>query len=301
MHSSKKVIGTHNGIFHEDDVLAIALLNIYYDGEITVVRSREPKVLETCDVLVDIGGGKFDHHMAGNKKLTANNLPYASAGLVWKVFGFDILKKLGADEESIPTLLEDIDEDFVQPVDVKDNGILSDSPLSFVENFLPSWNSPSQNFDSCFFKVLDVVIKVTSAFITQQIATARARAEILNCIAHMSSSSNILFLPCQNIPWQQTIVDFNETTHSGGTIDFVAFPYPAGGYAAQSVPNKNSMFSKRIPFPELWAGESDRLPAICGIDDATFCHSGRFFIRANSKESIIMLCELATKIHKHLS
>jgi len=56
-----KKIGTHNGAFHCDEALACAILRTlpeFSDSEI--VRTRDPKVLETCDVVVDVGG-VFDH------------------------------------------------------------------------------------------------------------------------------------------------------------------------------------------------------------------------------------------------
>jgi uncharacterized UPF0160 family protein len=50
-------IGTHNGVFHCDEALACAMLKIlpkYQDAQI--VRSRDQKVLDTCDIVVDVGG-----------------------------------------------------------------------------------------------------------------------------------------------------------------------------------------------------------------------------------------------------
>ena len=64
-----KTIGTHSGTFHCDEVLACGMLKLlpeYKDAEI--VRSRDPKVLEPCDIVVDVGG-VFDH-----EKKRCNNL-----------------------------------------------------------------------------------------------------------------------------------------------------------------------------------------------------------------------------------
>ena len=68
-HTVAKRIGTHNGTFHCDEVLACCMLQLlpqYEDTEI--VRSRDHKVLDTCDVVVDVGGvyepssHRYDHH-----------------------------------------------------------------------------------------------------------------------------------------------------------------------------------------------------------------------------------------------
>ena len=66
---SVKIIGTHNGTFHCDEVLACCMLKLlpqYEDAEI--VRTRDQTVLNTCDVVVDVGGvyeptsHRYDHH-----------------------------------------------------------------------------------------------------------------------------------------------------------------------------------------------------------------------------------------------
>ena len=62
-------IGTHNGSFHCDEALACTMLRNYTAKfkNATVVRSRDPKVLDECDVVVDVGGKYepprlLDHH-----------------------------------------------------------------------------------------------------------------------------------------------------------------------------------------------------------------------------------------------
>ena len=76
-----KKIGTHNGVFHADDVFACATLSLIFpDSEI--VRSRDPKILASCDFRVDVGGkydpstNDFDHHQG--KILRDNGIPYAA-------------------------------------------------------------------------------------------------------------------------------------------------------------------------------------------------------------------------------
>ncbi len=54
-------IGTHNGAFHCDEALACAILKTlpqYKEAEI--VRTRDQAILDTCDIVVDVGG-VFDH------------------------------------------------------------------------------------------------------------------------------------------------------------------------------------------------------------------------------------------------
>lgn len=66
---SEMKIGTHDGRFHCDEALACAMLKNYTQKfrNATIVRSRDPKILEECDVVVDVGGKYepprlLDHH-----------------------------------------------------------------------------------------------------------------------------------------------------------------------------------------------------------------------------------------------
>lgn len=64
--SSKLKIGTHNGPFHCDEVLAVAMLKLLPEHEkASVVRTRDEALLAECDIVVDVGG-VFDD---GKKRL----------------------------------------------------------------------------------------------------------------------------------------------------------------------------------------------------------------------------------------
>ena len=83
---------------------------------------------------------------------------------------------------------------------------------------------------------------------------------------------------------------------SENKIAFVIFPYPAGGWAAQCVPpSLEEKFGQIVSFPKNWAGQTNDLAKISGVDDATFCHNRCFFVRAQSKYGVIKLCNLAMK------
>lgn len=106
-----KVIGTHSGTFHCDEALAVFLLRLtgQYRGAgeyilrsrfcamaegttIDVKRSREPAVLDTCDIVVDVGAEyvpakqRYDHHQRGFTEVFGHgfNTKLSSAGLVYK-------------------------------------------------------------------------------------------------------------------------------------------------------------------------------------------------------------------------
>lgn len=72
-----------------------------------IIRTREPALLEKCEIVVDVGGkfdGKkfFDHHQRDfNITFSANfATKLSSAGLIYKHFGIQILREIL--KESVP-------------------------------------------------------------------------------------------------------------------------------------------------------------------------------------------------------
>lgn len=316
------VIGTHGGIFHADEVVATAILCMLHKNEkVRIVRTRDIDILNECCICVDVGGGEYDHHQKGfNFCRKEDGVMYASAGLIWKKYGEKLICKLlpeyfteilnnGFELQNVPTeVWRIIDEELISKVDAEDNGINVDEHyFSYISSYLPLWFDV--NFNEQFMKVLKVTISMLEQKILNTVQSCVAEI-ILNQRWHRRGSmeelvegtctfaENILDISSQTIPWVEKVIEFNKSIFTPfikkDSINFVIFPYPTGGWAAQCVPpSLEQKFDKRIPFPSKWAGQTDKLPEISGIDDAIFCHNGCFFVRAESKESVIKMCKLA--------
>ena len=80
-------IATHNGIFHADEVTAIALIKLFITDNYKIYRiPHDTKDFSKFDIVIDIGrkfDGKkfFDHHQYKGGK--------SSAGLIWSYIGFE--------------------------------------------------------------------------------------------------------------------------------------------------------------------------------------------------------------------
>ena len=261
-------------------------------------------MLNKCDICVDIGGGKFDHHQAGFNETRSNGIKYASAGLVWKCFGKKLIKQFLAKyftetECNVDSIFKLFDNLFISLVDCEDNGISTKNHcFSFISSFLPLWfNSNVESFNSQFNKAL----LTTIAILEEELKTIISKVIAKNTISSNWNNSNyfksgILEIPSQTIDWLETVININASIENR-QINFVIFPYPNGGWAAQCVPpSLEEKFSQRIPFPKQWAGQTEKLPEISGITEATFCHNGCFFVRANNKDAIIKMCIIATNL-----
>jgi len=110
-------IGTHNAIFHSDEIVAIALVSFL--DEVEVVRTRSPLVLSECEFQVDVGGqynpneGRYDHHQFEEDSELYGK---SSAGLVW----LDVRDTFRNIYPSVD--LTDLDT-FIEAVDARDTHV----------------------------------------------------------------------------------------------------------------------------------------------------------------------------------
>ena len=160
------LIGTHDGTFHCDEALAIAMLSLLPEYQrSTVLRSRNPDYLSQCSVVVDVGAvcdpssHRYDHHQ---REFTGtfdedHKVKLSSAGLIYKYFGKRIIHRIlagsSADIDSsqlVDILYSKVYDGFIQHIDGIDNGIevaegelkyvVSTTLSSRVAKLNPSWN-----------------------------------------------------------------------------------------------------------------------------------------------------------------
>ena len=157
---------THAGTFHADDVFSTVLLNELM--EITLCRVNEiPSNLDLHKKIVyDIGGGKFDHHMANARKRD-NQIKYCSFGLLFEIYGKELFQKYQAPniEECYQTFIKD----YVMQIDAMDNGIIPPSPTDYqitplskvIELFNNTWLEEKES-DEAFLegvKIAQILLK----------------------------------------------------------------------------------------------------------------------------------------------
>ncbi|KAK0660410.1 metal-dependent protein hydrolase [Cercophora samala] len=128
-------IGTHNGHFHADEALAVYMLRKHIPtyANAKLVRTRDPKLLDECDIVVDVGGEyeparhRYDHHQRTfSTTFPERATKLSSAGLVYMHFGKQIIaRRLSQPEESeqVSLVWNKIYLSFVEALDAHDNGI----------------------------------------------------------------------------------------------------------------------------------------------------------------------------------
>jgi uncharacterized UPF0160 family protein len=286
----KKLLVTHNGTFHADDLFATAALSILLNGKINIVRTRDVDVIAKGDYVYDVGGeydparNRFDHHQKGGAGIRENGIPYAAFGLVWKTYGEQICGS--------KSIADAIDEFLVQAIDAQDNGVNTyrvEGPVGpyviegIVNAFRPSWKE-GEEYDAPFFEVLDFFKK----FLVRKIKKERDRVEAESFIttAYQKADDKRLIILDDQYPWRKTLFEHPEPL-------YVIVP-KAGRWNVYCVQKEPNSFENRKSFPEAWAGLRDaQMAEVSGVPDAIFCHNGRFLAVAKSKEGALALAQKA--------
>lgn len=286
-----KLIATHDGRFHADEVFAVAVLKIIYP-DIKIIRTRESEEFEKTDFRVDIGRkynpetGDFDHHQKEFEEKRKNGIPYASAGLIWKHFGRQLIKSKKS--------FEYIDSILMQPIDALDNGIqiclkqIIDNYWigQVINSFIPIWQEKNPDYDKAFNKA----VLFSTELLKREILFAKGieKAEKIIKKKLLKSDKEYIILE-KNMPWKKYII---ENTN----INFVINKSYGGDWEVWAVPIRVGSFESKKLFPKKWADLNDEeLVKVTGVNDAVFCHKDRFIAVSKSKEGAIKLVELALK------
>ncbi|MEA2018852.1 MAG: MYG1 family protein [Campylobacterota bacterium] len=256
----KKLIVTHNKIFHADEVTAVALLKIFTDDEIKVCRvNHNTSDFTQYDMVIDIGkkfdGIKyFDHHQYKGGK--------SSAGLIWDYIGLN---------GSYPKISK-----LMQVIDMNDTGIQKAKPFEF-SSLIKSYNHSniaSQEQDIQFNKAVEFVMTVIESMKKSQEDFEEAK-EIINNSFFFDSNHRIIEL-----------VKF--TTHWASYINGTKTP-EIKAVVWEDIDDGN--WKVRVPSKSLGTFELNG-KALKQDDSMEFVHSsGHFAIAKDEKRMKNFLCK----------
>jgi len=296
LNKNKKIIVTHDGTFHSDDIFALATLSIYFEKQnetFEVFRTRDEEKIKNADIVFDVGGiydkekNRFDHHQVGGAGKHSNGIEYASFGLVWEKYGVDIAG--GEGEAKI------IEEKLVSPIDANDNGMtLSENktnifPYSIQDVFAcmrPSWTEETLTNDEMFLKSVEIAKILLQREIVQAKGLIIAEEKVLE-IYNNTKDKRIIVLDGK-YPYGEKLGEFPEPI-------YVVRPRENNmSWGVNCIRKEKRSFNNRKDLPFSWAGLRDEeLQKVTGVSDAMFCHRGLFLAVAKTKEGAIALAELA--------
>ncbi|MCA1908386.1 MAG: MYG1 family protein [Magnetospirillum sp.] len=290
------VAATHSGSFHADDVFAFAILKAATGGQVRLTRSREAADWDAAAVVFDVGNvydpilGRYDHHMR-DKPLRDNGEAYSSAGLIWRDYGRDAIARLcpAASATQVEVIWSKMDAGLIRDIDLMDNGAMQRHPGHFstvLETFCPTFAEAGTDEDSCYYQAVGLADQVLARAVAQGFAAAQAQDAVAQAAAN-AEDPRIVVLDTR-LPWDDAVFDL-------GLNHVLYVIRPAGkDWTVSAVPPQRGSFGQRKSLPAAWGGLRDQaLAQVCGVADATFCHSALFVCGALSREGAVTMAQIA--------
>ena len=302
------IIATHDGVFHGDDVLAVAILSKIYKGS-EIIRTRDAVEIENATFAVDVGDvydhdrRRYDHHQQ-NGPTDIDDYPYSSAGLIWKHYGLKYLNAINIPKEitlngSQIMLTDDVAmillNRWIRPIDLSDNGYTAEPTVisEVVKSFRPvNFEMTRERCDEQFLKTVEVVGEMFERACFHTVDLVISRHDFLSS-PRVGYSGNRIFYSDHPVPNMQlmstSIVDFVITKRklyvNEDDVRYIITP-------VRKPPSDRSVGRYKVPFPTAWCGRSKRdLEELTQISEIEFIHHTGFMAVTHTREAAIALCE----------
>lgn len=300
-------VGTHNGTFHCDEALGCWLLkHTKAFADATVVRTRDPAVLATLDVVIDVGGvydpsmNRYDHHQRdfSHDFGHGHKTKLSSAGLVYKHFGREVIASLlhlSPDHADLDAIYLEVYKNFIEAVDAIDNGINpwdSTGPPKYRSNthlaarvgrLNPEWNEPAtdEEVDERFAKAMLLAgseFEESVRYISK--CWLPARSIVLETVLKRKAvhhSGQIIKLE-QFCPWKEHLYQIEDELGISGEILFCVYQDDRDHtWRIQAVSEGPGSFVNRKSLREEWRGLRDeQLSDAAGVPGCVFVHASGF-------------------------
>ena len=327
-----KIIGTHSGKFHPDEVLSTFLLKFHSESKKSIViRTRNNEILKQCDIVVDVGSiidpktFRFDHHMKEFKEVfdekdeELNKIKLSSAGLVWKYLGLDIinniLKSLNLYEQNknyINEIFKKIYIDFILGVDGIDNGVnqydkdikpkykLVGDFNQRISRLNPEWNIENVDVNERFKKGWDIAEEEFFYYIKNYANSYFIAYDIvLNAVNEALKENRVYFILEKYCPWKKIIYEIEKKLGVENKFLYCVHPSNNNRWCSTAVNLNENCMELRKPFPIEWRAKSDEeLQKVTGIKDAIFVHVSGFVSFFHYKKSAIKATEISINNNK---
>lgn len=276
-----QAITVHDGTFHADDVAAVALIDLLCSSS----GAAQPRIIRTRDeskfegLIVDVGEKEFDHH-GSRSGIDADGIPYSGVSRVWEYF-------INANKLEDSRAHQLFKQRVLDPLSKIDNGQALESGEVSLFTFVPAFNpgyGDEDKLEQCFTNAVRVAREIILGAWAKCQADARGE-EALAEVVEQAQTKYVVDVPVGlDSLWPRALAPTKAV--------FVIISAPDGTHYVQCVPEPATeekpfdAFSKKVALPESWAGlRGEDLAAVCGFNDAVFCHVGRFICGFKSHES----------------
>lgn len=293
----KKLIVTHDGGFHPDDVFAAATLSLYYekiDQSFIIRRSRDVEDIQKADVVFDVGmvydheKGRFDHHQKEGAGERQNGIPYAAFGLVWRHFGLDLVN-------GNKNVWQAVDDQLAAPIDGPDNGVRLEHLLFsgvkpfYLGDVLSLLFGKGKDPNKEFAEAVLFAKRILSEFIEKIQSSEESKQSILRAYEQSPDKRYVVI----ETPVTRQMVWFSLIDKKDAL--FAIFPGKSeDAWKLVGLKDDMSSFALRKDLPVSWGGlQDDSFQKETGVSDAIFCHRKLFLAEAKTKQGALSLLNIA--------
>lgn len=292
-------LGIHNGTFHADDVFCVALMQSIYEN-IEVIRTRDESLLATCDVVADVGNGKYDHH-DNDKKKRENGIPYCGFGLLWQDFGLSYVRSQFpnlTDEKEQQEVASKIDSKFIPQIDAQDNGVdvmQSDVPITTLCDIINSYipvDGGTEALETAFWEAVAFGKMVLYRTAKKYVERFENNRMVKEALANQDIKGTHILVLEKSVPWKDAVLELDTEEH----VLYVVYQDVTGSWCTQVVPKEKDSFAARKSLPESWGGlRNEDLSKVSGVEECIFCHPALFICGNQTKEGALAMAQIAVQ------
>lgn len=278
-----------------------------------IVRSRDSSILETCDIVIDVGGVYdhskllYDHHQRSyDERFDDDRCTKLSAsGLVYRHYGRDVIRVYypNLSDEQLEYAYVKVYDTLLEALDAIDTGVEMIPAGSNVEKLLykdstglssrvsrtnPRWNEVDESTgeppdpDERFVTAVRMCGEDFTSVLTKIVESDLPAKEIVKTAIEerrdkVDPSGEILKFPSGGLPWRTHLYDLEKAMKVDPPIKFVLYTDQGGMWRVQSVTVEGKAFENRLSLPEPWRGvRDDDLEKVTKIKGSRFVHSAGF-------------------------
>jgi uncharacterized UPF0160 family protein len=276
--------GTHDGTFHADDVTACSmLLSLGLIDEDKIFRTRDSALLNRCEYVCDVGGiyepdvKRFDHHQVDYTGI------FSSAGMILEYLR---TTKLLTQKEA-----DFLNNSLIKGIDAHDNGKDPQLPgyclfSHVISNFNPVHHeATAEELFTAYLKA----VTFTTSHLNRLLERFRYNQSSKTEVQKVMNTGSECLLFDRHIPWMDAFFELGGERHPA---KFIIMPSGDQWKLRGIPPSNDDRMRVRIPHPSAWAGLMDNdLTSVSGIQDAVFCHKGRFISVWKTKKAALAAVE----------
>lgn len=290
-------MAVHSGVFHADEVFGVAMMKDVIE-DLEVVRTRDEAIIQSCEIVADVGGGKYDHHQA-DKKLREDGIPYCAFGLLWQDFGRSYVQKNFpelTDEGQIGEVADKIAKDFITQIDASDNGVdvnTYEVPVTTISHVISSFmpfGGTADEVEAGFEEAVAFARKFFFKTVRKAVEFYGNYNYVKEQVALQDVAKTRYLVLEKTVGWKDPVLKLD----ADGEVLFVVFEDLSGSWRVQAVPKEAKSFESRKNLPKHWGGERDEaLSELTGVAGCIFCHPALFICGNQSKAGALALAAQA--------